>query len=316
MSDTWDAFPTTAPLTRVSIPDPNEPTKSEWDAFPTEKPTDYGGLAKQTGIGVAKGAIGLAGLPGDAAVLVEKGGDWLASKLPSIPETTLGKFLREESAKTAATSRLGARGDVPGSYELPTSHDIQSFVEKVTGPFRKPQNQAEADVETAGEFLPAALAGPGGLVRKVATQALIPAGATVVAGRYSDQNPYVKALAGFLAGSAGAVMSGPSSAQSLLREKIPASVTEQHITRAGQLIEHAQQRGVALTWPEALSRVTGQPILTDTQRILESHGQTRPAMQEFFAGRPQQVEGAARAEFNRQGPAVAQPSMVGPQASE
>jgi hypothetical protein len=199
--------------------------------------------------------------------------------------------------------------------EFPTSHDIQGQVEKVTGEFRKPQNQTEADAETVGEFLPAALAGPGSLARKVVTQDAIPAAASIVAGRYSDQNPYVKALAGFLAGGAGALTSGPNTAEKLLRDKIPASVTEQDVTRAGQLIEHAQTRGVALTWPEALSRVTGQPVLTDTQRILESHGQTRPQMQEFFADRPAQVENAARAEFGNLGPLSPQPSNIGPSGS-
>jgi hypothetical protein len=198
--------------------------------------------------------------------------------------------------------------------EFPTSHDIQGQVEKVTGEFRKPQNQTEADAETVGEFLPAALAGPGGLLRKVVTQDAIPAAASIVAGRYSDQNPYVKALAGFLAGGAGALTSGPNTAEKLLRDKIPASVTEQDVTRAGQLIEHAQTRGVALTWPEALSRVTGQPVLTDTQRILESHGQTRPQMQEFFADRPAQVDQAARGEFDQMAQMPAYPSTIGPAA--
>jgi hypothetical protein len=91
-------------------------------------------------------------------------------------------------------------------------------------------------------------------------------------------------------------------------------VTEQDITRAGQLIEHAQTRGVALTWPEALSRVTGQPVLTDTQRILESHGQTRPQMQEFFADRPAQIDQAARGEFDRMAQMPAYPSTIGPAA--
>ncbi|MGW1422693.1 hypothetical protein ACWAT4_21565 [Bradyrhizobium manausense] len=200
--------------------------------------------------------------------------------------------------------------------EFPTSHDIQGQVEKVTGEFRKPQNQAEADAETVGEFLPAALMGPGGLARKVVTQDAIPAAASIIAGRYSDQNPYVKALAGFVAGGAGALASGPNTAEKLLRDKIPASVTEQDITRAGQLIDHAQTRGVALTWPEALSRVTGQPVLTDTQRILESHGQTRPQMQEFFADRPAQIEQAARGEFDRLAQMPAYPSTIGPAAGE
>ncbi|MCK1459163.1 hypothetical protein IVB34_12435 [Bradyrhizobium sp. 2] len=159
------------------------------------------------------------------------------------------------------------------------------------------------------------MAGPGGFVRKVITQDVIPAAATIAAGRLTDQNPYVKALAGFLAGGVGAAMSGPSSAEKLIRAKIPASVTEQDINRAGQLIEHAQTRGVALTWPEALSRVTGQPVLTDTQRILESHAQTRPHMQEFFADRPAQIEQAARREFDNIGTVSPQPSNIGPQAA-
>jgi len=331
MSDTWDAFPTEPPRQRdggvTTIPAQNgAPTRvimhmgdsagSEWDAFPTEKPTDYGGMGKQFGVGVAKGAAGLAGLGGDLQQLGQKGADWIASKLPEIPTNRFAQFLREESAKSQGGVAAGARGDVPGTYELPTSQDVQSGVEKVTGEWRKPQNQTEADAQTVGEFLPAALMGPGGLARKVVLQDAVPAAASIVAGRYSDQNPYVKALAGFLAGGAGAALSGPTSAQNLLRAKIPASVTEADITRAGQLIEHAQQRGVALTWPEALSRVTGQPVLTDTQRILESHPQTRPQMQEFFADRPGQIEQAARSEFDRLGSQSAAPSTLGPQARD
>ncbi len=89
-----------------------------WDQFPDAPPTDYGGLAKAGSIGVAKGAIGLAGLPGDAATLLKKGADWVSDKLPEIPTNRLAQFLREESAKSATNH---ASGDLPGSYELPTS---------------------------------------------------------------------------------------------------------------------------------------------------------------------------------------------------
>jgi hypothetical protein len=293
-TDSWDAFPD-APPAAASKAD-------SWDAFPTEKTTDYGGVAKQAGVGVAKGAIGLAGIVGDIQQIAKKVGSYLPDIKPD-PESE--KYARKYG-------RMGDVMSVGAPPEFPTSHDIQGQVEKVTGEFRKPQNQTEADAETVGEFLPAALAGPGSLARKVITQDAIPAAASIVAGRYSDQNPYVKALAGFLAGGAGALASGPNSAEKLLRDKIPASVTEQDVTRAGQLIEHAQTRGVALTWPEALSRVTGQPVLTDTQRILESHGQTRPQMQEFFADRPAQVDQAARGDFDRMAQMPAYPSTIGP----
>lgn len=268
--------------------------------------TDYTGVAKQGGIGVAKGTIGIAGIAGDAQQLIGKGVDWVKQHIPEpSPESK------------ALAERYGSRSDTGPEIPLPTSADIQSAIEKFTGAFRKPQNQTEADAETVGEFLPAALAGPGGMARKVITQAVLPAAASITAGRYSDQNPYVKSLAGFLAGGAGALTSGPSSAESVLRGKIPASVTEADVTRAGQLIEHGQTRGVNLTWPEALTRVTGQPVLTDTQRIIESHGQTRPQMQEFFADRPQQLQGAAQGELHQAfGPASPNPSMIGPQASQ
>lgn len=315
MSDTWDAFPTAAPTEsgnpRIRITPAGSDQSSAWEAFPTEKPTDYAGIAKQAGVGLAKGAAGLAGLPGDVQQLAQKGADYLKDKLSGIhwPEPS------EESKKNA--ERYGSRGDLGPSFPMPTSADIQGAIEKVTGPWRKPQSQTEADAETLGEFVPAALAGPGGVARKVITQAAIPAAASVTAGRLTDQNPYVKALAGFVAGGAGALASGPSSAESIIRSKIPASVTEQDITRAGQLIDHGQARGVTLTWPEALSRVTGQPVLTDTQRILESHGQTRAAMNDVLAPRAAQVEQATRNELGQAfGPASQNPSMLGPQAQQ
>jgi hypothetical protein len=315
VSDTWDAFPTAAPTEsgnpRIRITPAGSEQSAAWDAFPTEKPTDYAGIAKQAGVGLAKGAAGLAGLPGDVQQLAQKGADYLKDKLSGIhwPEPS------EESKKNA--ERYGSRGDLGPSFPMPTSADIQGAIEKVTGPWRKPQSQTEADAETLGEFVPAALAGPGGVARKVITQAAIPAAASVTAGRLTDQNPYVKALAGFVAGGAGALASGPSSAESIIRSKIPASVTEQDITRAGQLIDHGQARGVTLTWPEALSRVTGQPVLTDTQRILESHGQTRAAMNDVLAPRAAQVDQAARNELDQAfGPASQNPSMLGPQAQQ
>jgi hypothetical protein len=315
VSDTWDAFPTAAPTEsgnpRIRITPAGSDQSSAWEAFPTEKPTDYAGIAKQAGVGLAKGAAGLAGLPGDVQQLAQKGADYLKDKLSGIhwPEPS------EESKKNA--ERYGSRGDLGPSFPMPTSADIQGAIEKVTGPWRKPQSQTEADAETLGEFVPAALAGPGGVARKVITQAAIPAAASVTAGRLTDQNPYVKALAGFVAGGAGALASGPSSAESIIRSKIPASVTEQDITRAGQLIDHGQARGVTLTWPEALSRVTGQPVLTDTQRILESHGQTRAAMNDVLAPRAAQVEQATRNELGQAfGPASQNPSMLGPQAQQ
>src|SRR4051812_8324132 len=165
--------------------------------------TDYTGVAKQAGVGIAKGAIGLGGIIGDIQQIAKKVGSYLPDIKPD-PESE--KYARKYG-------RMGDVMSVGAPPEFPTSHDIQGQVEKVTGEFRKSQNQTEADAETVGEFLPAALAGPGGLVRKVVTQDVIPAAASITAGRLTDQNPYVKALAGFLGGVGGAAVSGPGSVE-------------------------------------------------------------------------------------------------------
>lgn len=298
----------TGPRITVGGSDPSrlsdEQLRSAYEAHQAEVAK---GVVKQLGVGVAKGGIGLVGLPGDVRNAASAATDYIGDKLGVDPQTVeafkggvkkIAEYSPDPVTRTMATA--------------PTSHDIQGRVENITGPFRKPQNQTEADAETFGEFGAAGLAGPGGLLRKLALQTALPAASTITAGRLSDQNPYVKALAGFLAGAGGAMISSPGSAEKILRAKIPASVTEQDITRAGQLIEHAQQRGVALTWPEALSRVTGQPVLTDMQRVLESHAQTRPHMNDFFADRPAQVDRAALSELDQLAPGTARPSQVGP----
>lgn len=277
---------------------------------------DLGGLAKAGGIGVAKGAIGLAGLPGDAGQLLKKGVDWVSDKLPEIPTNRVAEWLRSESSKVGPGAASGAHGDMPGTYDLPTSHDIQGQIEKVTGKFREPQNQAERDAETVGEFAPAALMGPGGIARKVITQDAIPAAANIAAGRYSDQNPYVKALAGLVAGVGASTAFRPGQAAETLRRQLPDFVTEAHITRAGNLIEAAKNRGINLTWPEALSKVTGQPVLTDMQRILESHPRSRTHMQTVMADRPNQVQNGVLGELDNLGGYHPNPSSIGPEAGK
>jgi hypothetical protein len=308
VSDTWDAFPEAPPTARpgavTTIPDPSGgPTRvimhmnDSWDAFPERSAVDSAiGMGKQAGIGVAKGAIGLAGMPGDITDLLTKG---------------------TQAAGNFVADKLGLdRAPEPGPSGVQNSADIQKQVEQVTGPFRQPQNQNEADAQTIGEFLPAAMAGPGGFARKVITQDLIPAATTITAGRFSDQNPYVKALAGFLGGAGAAVAFKPGQAAETLRKQLPEFVTDAHITRAGNLIEAARNRGISLTWPEALSKVTGQPVLTDLQRVVESHPKSRTQMQTFMSDRPAQVEGAARQQFDQVGSQHPNPSMIGPEASK
>jgi hypothetical protein len=71
---------------------------------------------------------------------------------------------------------------------------------------------------------------------------------------------------------------------------------------------------LTLTWPEALSQVTGRPVLNDMQRILEGAKQTRATMQGALGDRPAQINQATRNEVARIAPPTMQPSTIGPAA--
>jgi hypothetical protein len=59
----------------------------------------------------------------------------------------------------------------------------------------------------------------------------------------------------------------PPTALRFMREQLPDYVDQNHVMAAGDLIREADRQGMTLTWPEALSQVTGRPVLSDVQRI-------------------------------------------------
>lgn len=133
-------------------------------AAPKEAPgSSLGGVAKSLGVGVAEGAIGLAGMLGDLSVI----------GIPNNPESPYG------------------------------SAAIKKAVERQTGEFYKPQGRTEQFANTAGQFLPAVIGGPETLAAKLATRVAAPAAASEAAGALTDDNPYAKvggALAGGVGG--------------------------------------------------------------------------------------------------------------------
>jgi hypothetical protein len=108
-------------------------------------PSTLGDVASSFGRGVAKGAIGLAGLPGDVSHLVGEGVE------------KAGEFLG------------AAPRPVPNLSGPPTSAALTKDVEGVTGKFGKPETTAGKYAESVGEFVPSAAIGPGGIATKAAT---------------------------------------------------------------------------------------------------------------------------------------------------
>lgn len=147
-----------------------------------EKESVTSDVLKSGGTGVAKGAIGLAGLPGDASDLLAKG-----SKVAS--DYIAGKLGFDNSPAVAAPL-------------LPTSAGIQKGIEGVTGEFHRPQTTAGEYAQTVGEFAPALLGGGEGLMARMAKQVVAPAVTSETAGQLTKgtaAEPYAR-IAGAVGG--------------------------------------------------------------------------------------------------------------------
>lgn len=147
-------------------------------------------MAKSAGVGLAEGAIGLAGLPGTITNLAKKASDYVADKV--LPMT---------DAQKAKMNELRGQG-----VSAPGSEQIKKAVEGVTGEFYKPQTTAGEYAKTMGEFAPGILGGGGGLATRAITQVAAPALASETAGQATKgtaYEPYAR-VAGALAGGLGA----------------------------------------------------------------------------------------------------------------
>lgn len=156
-------------------------------------------VAKSAGVGLGKGIINTAGMFGDARELTAKAVNWGSKKL--------GYEIPAEAASRA----MKAVPLLP-MWSGPTSKELRSGVEGVTGEFYKPQTKPGHYAENVAEMAPAAIAGPGGVARRVAMQTVLPGVASEAAGqavqgtKYARYEPAVRIGASLMApmGVAGA----------------------------------------------------------------------------------------------------------------
>lgn len=305
----WDNFPVAPEVASA-------PQGNQWSAFPeVQSPSIAEDVAKSAGIGVVKGSIKIPGMIGDARELANSAFD----KLFSYAGQKLGvsteqiDAMRRETQDALEKGRAAATGT-----KFPTSQELQDSVESVTGPFYKPQTRPGEYAETVGEFAPGAVMLGGNPISNVVKFAAIPGIASEAADSYAKGTklePYARPAAAIAAGAGASALMRPSTAERIIRGYLPDYINKDHIDRAEKLVSYAAQRGVNLTWPEALSRVTGQPVLTDMQRIIESSPTSRTGLQTFMGARPRQIDVAARDAFDRIAPRSPQPSQLGPELS-
>ena len=305
--DEWAEFRIKPTATPAAAP------VDEWAEFrikpaaKAEKPSVVADVAKSAGIGVVKGAIGTVGAVGDIRDALSWGAGALAEKF-GIPKERYDEFA-SEFGKVARLNPMAKP-----FLDAPSSSDIQKRVERHTGEFYKPQSTAGEYAQTTGEFLPAAVGGAVSIPARAA-RVVIPAVASETAGQATkgtSLEPFAR-LAGAVGGGVGAgMLSRPGTTAQAIRQQLPDDVTPKMIDNAQGLMAEARGRGIDLAWPEALSQVAGRPVLTNTMRHLEASPQTEAQMAEFFGRRPQQVDQAARQQFDELAPPNSAPSTIGP----
>lgn len=272
-----------------------------WDSDPAAPPGYLEDVARSAGSGLVRGAAGLIGLPELVSRYGAKG---------------------IEAATNYVGGKLGidtSRGDRKPLVELPSTEKLIREYEADAGPLYKPQYKSGEFAQTIGESIPSAIAGPGAgagaVLRNIAAFGVVPGVVSEAAGQATKgtmlETP--ARIGGAVAGGgAAALLTRPSRAAATIRSQMPVGVTTQMVDQAEQLIMEAAQRGITLSWPEALSQVAGRPVLTNTMRHLEASPSSEARMAEFFGPRAQQVDQAAGQAFNTVTPAAPNPSVIGP----
>jgi hypothetical protein len=264
------------------------------------------GLFKAADAGAARGVAGIVGLPDTLSNLgamgIDKATEFFAKQL-GIPY-----------------ERPTVKGS-PLKGVLPTAAGVQKNIEQnyYGAPLYEPQNRGERYARTMGEFGVGALAGPGGPLGNAVRYGVLPGAASEAAGEATAGTGYEGAArfgAALATGGIAGAVSRPGTAAQAIRNQLPPGVTPQMVTQAETLMADAAQRGITLSWPEALSQVAGRPVLSDMARHLEAAGPTQGRMAEFYGPRPQQVETAARNQFDNIAPVNNNPSTIGHAAGE
>lgn len=256
-------------------------------------------VAKSTGVGLAKGVIGIGGMLGDIPDALAVGTNYLGNKL--------GEILGQQPYN------LPDKSKTINQY-VPTSRDIQGSIEEnVTGDFYKSKTGYGRAAGTVGEFIPGALMGPGGMARNAVAFGVAPGLASHAAGEYTagtPAEPWARGGAALLGGGVAGVLSAPGNVASTIG-RTAAGVDRNVLAQAEALFQEAHAAGMPLTRAEAIQYVTnGGTNFGNLQRVVEGQG----GMREFFSGRAAGNEAGAGRVMDSITPAAPNPSGIGPAA--
>lgn len=314
MADPWAAFPV--------VEAPAQAKADPWAAFPAVEDKSKAGLVEDVGksgaSALARGGIGLVGLPGTVAGLTRSAADFIENQTVgrAVNYAKTGSLAAPEMVPTKDLIRRNQSFSIPSPADVISGEALTDAAAKVVPGIKyQPQTVPGEYVRTVGEFMPGLLS-PGTMAQRIGYGVLAPAFASETAGQATKgtaAEPYARAIAGVGAGVLGAVASRPATANAAVAGAM-GGVDDATIVAAGQLMQQAQQRGVALTWPEAVAQVTGGGAtgLTGLQRVVEGSQGGQGVMAPFMAQRPQQIERAGRQAMDTITPPSQAPSTIGP----
>ncbi|KFC74506.1 hypothetical protein FG93_01092 [Bosea sp. LC85] len=273
-------------------------------------------VAKSGGSGLVRGTTGLLGTIGDGANLLGNFSDdatnWLRDKA-----IDAGGGALVERFWDPLPPRRNAVADFIGSENINRGVDAAAATlggSPVTN--YKPKTIAGKYTQTVGEFIPGALAGPGGVTRNAVVFGVLPGLASEAAGQAtkgSAVEPYARAAAAAATGGVAAVTAKPATAEALIARQMR-GIDAAIVDAAGELMKSDYGRKISLTLPEALafaSNGRGKSLI-ELQRLVEDSRGGGGIMENFMARRPAQVEAAAEHAFDTIAPQSRSPSMIGP----
>lgn len=230
MTDMWDQF--------AKADAAAAPASGVWDQFErAPAPNTLSDIAKSGGIGLVKGMVGLAGLPGDIAEYGARGIDYATRFVGD----KLGVDVKPRAAQDPAYG----------------SADIQKAIEGVTGEFYQPQTTAGKYAQTAGEFLPAMIGGPETMAAKLISRVAVPAAVSEGAGQATEGTALEPAAR--IAGAVTGAIAGHRLTKPAVADALPTAAQIKDAARAGY--QHPEVAALEIN-PAALTDAANRTATT------------------------------------------------------
>lgn len=295
-----------------------------WKDFRKPAPTGDGktsvarDIAKSAGSGLASGVEGVAATPNLITRIADAAAQWPGRHLFGMTDED---FARNEAAMKEAQSgsAIGSLHQFiePGKRTGQLASAAKTGVDAVTGGIAdyEPQTTAGRYVKSTAEMVPGVLLpGAGSIGQRVGAALGGGLGAQSASELLPEQfkGGALEGVARFVAailggGAASSLKSLGGTAEKIAAEGLKGTDPAEIVKAAG-LLKDAADKGVKLTWPEAISQVQGAPNrLAEIQRMVEQSRGGSPVMKEFYADRPAQVAAAADREMTAVAPQTLDP---------